>query len=220
MYFAKNKKALFIAVIAAALSLVLSSFSPVVHSETSNSFTVPCTINTYGNAWDGELTFGLSGTVYALVVMSTNGSLINSRESSSAYGVAYNIGPNAIMFQGEPQVDGSGSVQLTPHISGILLQTQLKISQMSLAIMTYNMIQRTIHFSHFKTTLEMLEIHPFYLTRLCNFLKMALFFGAGTPMTTYHSAKHPHSTKQQSSMDKPLKISLTRIVLTGTTTTA
>ncbi len=109
MHLRRNGKTFFITVIAIALCLALTSFSPMVHSETSNSFTLPCTINTYGKAWDGQLVFDLSGTGNYLVVMNTNGTLVNFRESSTAYGVAYNIAPETIMFQGEPQVDGAGS---------------------------------------------------------------------------------------------------------------
>jgi hypothetical protein len=94
---------------ATALCLVLSSFLPIVHSETSNNFTLPCTINTYGNAWGGELAFDLEGTVDAFVVMNTNGTVLNVRESGTSYGAAYNIAPDTILFQGEPQVDGAGS---------------------------------------------------------------------------------------------------------------
>jgi hypothetical protein len=80
---------------------------PIVHlsSETGNSFTLPCTINTYGNAWNGELAFDLSGTVNALVVMNTNGTVLNMRESATTYGPAYFIAPNMLMFEGEPEVN-------------------------------------------------------------------------------------------------------------------
>ena len=106
-----NKKIVFTAVMATALCLVLSSFSPIVHSETDSNFTLPCTINTTGNVWNGDIAFDLSNeTVNALVVMNTNGTLLNVRESSTSYGgSAYNIAPNTLIFQGEPQVGGAGS---------------------------------------------------------------------------------------------------------------
>ena len=97
---------------AAATFLILSSFSPVVRSQTIGSnFTLPATIDTTGNAWDGAIAFDLeqTGGVNALVVMDTNGTLLNVRQSSSAYGVAYNIAPDTLLFQGEPRVDGAGS---------------------------------------------------------------------------------------------------------------
>ena len=106
-HFTRSKKTIFTAVIATALCLVLSSFLPITHSQTSNNFTLPCTINTYGNAWDGDLAFDLSGTgtVNALVVMNTNGTVLNVRESATSYGPAYNIAPDILMFEGEPQVN-------------------------------------------------------------------------------------------------------------------
>ena len=70
---------------------------------------MPCTIATYGNAWDGILAFGLTGSSDYLVVMSTNGTLIALRASSTAYGVVKNIPQDTLVFQGEPLVDGSGS---------------------------------------------------------------------------------------------------------------
>jgi hypothetical protein len=107
----KTKKTIITAVIAATICLLLSSFSPIVQSETASNFTLPATIDTYGNAWDGVIAFDLeqTGGVNALVVMDTNGTLVNVRESSSAYGVAYNIAPDTLLFQGEPRVDGAGS---------------------------------------------------------------------------------------------------------------
>lgn len=107
----KTKKTIITAVIAATICLVLSSFSPIVQSETASNFTLPATIDTYGNAWDGVIAFDLeqTGGVNALVVMDTNGTLVNVRESSSAYGVAYNIAPDTLLFQGEPRVGGAGS---------------------------------------------------------------------------------------------------------------
>ncbi len=91
--------------------LFLSIFVTLTNSQTDNSFTVPCTINTYGTSWNGQLVFDLEQTngINALVVMDTNGNLINLRQYSSPYGVVYNIAPNTLLFQGEPKVGGPGS---------------------------------------------------------------------------------------------------------------
>jgi len=95
---------------ATALCLVLFSFSPVVQSQNSNNFTLPCTIDTYGNAWNGELSFDLSGNnTYALVDMNTNGTVINVRQSTTSYGPTYNIAPNTLLFEGELQATDSNS---------------------------------------------------------------------------------------------------------------
>ena len=96
---------------ATALCLVLSCFLPIVHSETGNGFTLPCTINTTGNAWDGELAFDLEGNTEQgitqqgnyLMVIDTNGTVLAMRESTGSYGAAYNIAPDTLLFQGEPQ---------------------------------------------------------------------------------------------------------------------
>lgn len=70
----------------------VASFNNIqsVHSAPSDSFTVPCRIDTYGQAWEGYLAFGLfrnfnstnsSATASYLVVMGTNGELLYSRKS-------------------------------------------------------------------------------------------------------------------------------------------
>ena len=99
-----SKKRIFIVVMATALVLVLSSFLPMILSQTNN-FTLPCTINTTGNAWNGDIAFDLSNTtVNALVVINTDGTVLSVRESAGSYGPAYNIAPDTLMFEGEPQV--------------------------------------------------------------------------------------------------------------------
>ncbi len=101
------------AVLATALCLVLSSFLPLTHSQTGSSFTLPCTINTTGSAWDGELAFDLSGSTGSyLVVMDTNGTVLNFRESAGTdgYNAAYFIAPDTLMFQGEPETSVPNTV--------------------------------------------------------------------------------------------------------------
>jgi hypothetical protein len=107
LYLRRNRKTIFTAVMATALCLVLSNFLPITLSQTS-SFTLPCAINTYGNAWDGQLAFDLAGTGIGnyLVVMYTNGTIVNLRQSNTGYGVTYKIANNTLLFQGEPQVGG------------------------------------------------------------------------------------------------------------------
>ena len=109
LYLRKCTKKISLVAIGTVLCLILSSFSLVAHSENISSFTLPCTINTYGNAWNGELAFDLSGqpeSASYLVVMDTNGTVLNLRESAgtTGYNAAYFITPDTLMFQGEPQV--------------------------------------------------------------------------------------------------------------------
>jgi hypothetical protein len=80
----------------------------------SASFTVPCTIDTYGNAWNGTLAFGLfhynpsnSARILEsyLVFMNTDGELLSFLEYNDAegyYGIVKNIGNDTLMYQGEP----------------------------------------------------------------------------------------------------------------------
>jgi hypothetical protein len=75
-------------------------------------FVVPCQIQTYGKAWEGTLAFGLfdnfstatlSSTHSYLVVMRTNGEVINFRESNDAsYWAVKQISSDELLFQGEP----------------------------------------------------------------------------------------------------------------------
>lgn len=113
-----TKKIAVIAAVAVAMVLLISSFSSTVQSQTDSNFTLPVTVNTYGNAWNGTLAFdlelsssfvGAKGIGNYMVVMDTDGNLLNLRESSTAYGVVYNIAPDTLLFQGEPKVGGAGS---------------------------------------------------------------------------------------------------------------
>ncbi len=109
-YSRRIRKSVYAAVIVTSLCLVLSSFSSIAYSQNYAIFTLPCTINTYGNAWNGEIAFDLSGiNTYALVVINTNGTLLNVRQSTTPYGPAYNIAPDTLLFEGEPTVPDSSS---------------------------------------------------------------------------------------------------------------
>ena len=118
-HFTKSKKVVFIAVLVAALCFALLNFLPVTLSQNISDFTLPCTIKTYGNAWDGLLAYdlelgsgfmGVGGTGNYLVVMNTTGTVKALRQSPTEYGgSSYNIAPYILMFQGEPQVGGAAS---------------------------------------------------------------------------------------------------------------
>ena len=113
----KNKKIVSLIVIVSSICLVFAALLPTIHSQV-NGFTLPCTITTTGNAWDGYIAFDLelqpnyvgagSNNSY-LVVMDTNGTVLAVRQSSTSYGVVYNVAPDTLMFQGEPQVDGANT---------------------------------------------------------------------------------------------------------------
>lgn len=87
-----------------------------VETTTTTSFAVPCTIDTYGNAWDGNLTFGVfeydptnaSQIIHSyLVVMKTDGELLNLKEYDDPqgdYGITKYINSDTIMYQGAPTV--------------------------------------------------------------------------------------------------------------------
>lgn len=76
---------------------------------------LPYTVDTYGNAWDGPIAFGLSGPngINYLVIMDTNGTLLDLRTSTGGYGAVKNIAQNTFLFQGEPQL--SGGAQIAPN---------------------------------------------------------------------------------------------------------
>jgi hypothetical protein len=114
----KKKQSRSLAVLSGAILLIACIFSfgvvQMVHPVASASFAVPCTINTYGSAWDGNLTFGLfeynpenaSQIIHSyLVVMKTDGELLNLREYSDGgmdYWITKYINSNTAVFQGEP----------------------------------------------------------------------------------------------------------------------
>jgi len=76
------------------------------------SFGIPCQIETNGTAWEGTLAFGLfdnfsvnrlSSDRSYLVVMKSNGEVINLRETNDAsYWAIKQISPEELLFQGEP----------------------------------------------------------------------------------------------------------------------
>jgi hypothetical protein len=92
-----------------------------VQQEESQSI-LPYTVDTYGNAWDGVLAFGVNSY---LVVMETNGTLLDLRTSASGgYGVVKNIDQNTLLFQGEPQVNGASSApNYETHIWNVISNT-------------------------------------------------------------------------------------------------
>lgn len=99
-------------------SLYLQIKSP--EGSAAKTFSVPCNINTYGEVWNGILTFGLfniTGTqqsyISYLVVMGTNGELQYLRSSSGmSYWTVKYISQDTLMYQGEPGF-GAG-----PYIGG------------------------------------------------------------------------------------------------------
>lgn len=105
-----RKKATIPIIIATAIFLLLIGYTVTKSDVFSNGFTLSCTIETYGNAWNGTLAFPLSrgdDNEY-LVVMDTNGDLLNLRKSDG-YDAVYNIANNTLLFQGEPYVDGANT---------------------------------------------------------------------------------------------------------------
>jgi hypothetical protein len=107
-------------ILAVVLLIVFAVFSLLVQTSRLNvtsfgqTFTVPCTISTSGNAWEGNLTFGLlhydsanSSRVLQsyLVNMQTNGQLLNLRQANDPSGDYFEekyISQNTLLFEGEP----------------------------------------------------------------------------------------------------------------------
>jgi len=125
--FRKGRKTVYMVAIATALVLVFSSYTPVLSSSTVDGFTLPCTIKTYGSAWNGEIVFDLYGTTGPsyLVVMDTNGTVLDLRESTGTpgYGPAYNIAPNTLLFEGEPLEVGGAWPRWATHIWNLASNT-------------------------------------------------------------------------------------------------
>jgi hypothetical protein len=105
------------------LSSGLSLIQPLIIQQTNaQQFTLPCTVATYGNAWNGLLAFGLNNY---LVVMNTNGTLVSIRqESSGNYGVIKNIAQDTLLFQGEPDIGGASTApKYATHIWNVASNT-------------------------------------------------------------------------------------------------
>jgi hypothetical protein len=118
--FRKNPRLILLEATTLIVCLILSSQVSIVYPENTDNFTVPCTINTFGNAWEGELAFGLFQTNATngptgsyLVVMSTNGTLEYLRYSTDqSYEVVKNIAPDTLMFDGEPVLGGASDAPI------------------------------------------------------------------------------------------------------------
>ncbi len=126
----ERKKIVFLAIPIVAFLVLVLLFSgflnfgafQIAPVTPSSSFVVPVTIKTYGNAWSGELAFGLwnfnssnGATGGYLVVMNTTGELEYLRQTGDlSYGVVKNIQQNTLMFQGEPILGGSNTAPLQP----------------------------------------------------------------------------------------------------------
>lgn len=97
--------------------LILSGCFKFVSTEASQSLVLPCTIATTGNAWQGNLTFGVSYTNstinqtigYLVVMNTTNGNVSYFQQSDAGYGVAKNVGLNTVMFQGGQVLGGANT---------------------------------------------------------------------------------------------------------------
>lgn len=113
----KNKSLLLLASIILVVILVLASGvfkaqKNVVEILPDQNSALPYTIDTYGNAWDGPIAFGLSGPngVNYLVIMDTNGTLLDLRTSTGGYGVVKNLAQNTFLFEGEPQLSSGAPI--------------------------------------------------------------------------------------------------------------
>ena len=132
----ENKKHRFAFLIPLTTFLSIVSLSScLVLVQAQSNFVLPCTINTYGSVWNGDLTFGLfqfsstqplSGGVSGsyLVVMTTDGQIENTRHTSSFdYWAVKNIAQNTVLFQGEPTTFTANDPEAATHIWNYALNT-------------------------------------------------------------------------------------------------
>ncbi|HTY76115.1 MAG TPA: aryl-sulfate sulfotransferase [Candidatus Nanoarchaeia archaeon] len=113
----KAKVFVFIVAVVLTVILVISEYPSFVNSQTAQSLVLPCTVVTTGNAWQGNLTFGVSTTnstsgittAYLVIMNTTNGAVSYYQQSAAGYGVAKNVGLNTVMFQGGPVLGGANS---------------------------------------------------------------------------------------------------------------
>jgi hypothetical protein len=110
------------AIIIVFSSGIFSGQQTAVQQVAAQGPVLPYTVATYGNAWDGILAFGVNGY---LVVMRTNGTLLDVRTATSNYGVVKNIAQDTLLFQGEPQTTtGANSAPIyATHIWNVVSNT-------------------------------------------------------------------------------------------------
>jgi hypothetical protein len=108
-----SRKVVLLIALLLILCLIISVFFAFGSSTSPfGGFTVPCQIKTYGAAWDGTLAFGLfdnfsvnklSSDRSYLVVMKTNGQLVDLRQTNDAsYWAVKQLSQDELLFQGEP----------------------------------------------------------------------------------------------------------------------
>ncbi len=128
------RKVLVFLVVVFISGFIFSSLT--VRQAFSQNFVLPCTITTTGNAWNGEIAFGLWQTSTAngpigsyIVVMKTDGTVEYLRQSDYPgpnYEVTKNIAQNTLLYQGDPPVGGSSfSVLLATHVWNYVTNTTI-----------------------------------------------------------------------------------------------
>jgi hypothetical protein len=102
-----------LSVVATVFYLILSNTVLPVDNVIADTFVVPCTIDTYGDSWDGYLAFGLmeydtelgsSMTSTYLVIMNTTGDMVVFSKSAPGwnYLVVKKMAEDTLMYQGDP----------------------------------------------------------------------------------------------------------------------
>jgi hypothetical protein len=127
--FIANKTLIIGITVGLLLVLVLSSFASLSVLQ-AGSTNLPYTINTYGSSWDGLIAYDLrqngNSSANYLVVMDTNGTIVNIRQANFNYdGATYNIAPDTLLFEGEPGTNVLGTVWTTcaTHIWNFVTNT-------------------------------------------------------------------------------------------------
>ena len=69
----------------------------------ASASTVPCTINTYGNAWNGTIAYALVGPNSGnVIIMNTDGQVLYSVPINGSYGLVKYIAPDTLLYHGMP----------------------------------------------------------------------------------------------------------------------
>jgi hypothetical protein len=101
---------------------IFGAYQIGVQQVKAQSTPLPYTVSTYGSAWDGIIAYGVNNH---LVVMRTDGTIIDQREGSGNYGIVKNVAQDTLLFQGEPQTTtGANSAPIyAAHIWNVATNT-------------------------------------------------------------------------------------------------
>jgi len=128
--------------------------------------------------------------------MDTTGTLLNLRQANSSYQAAYQIAPDLLMHQGEPEVDGAVTAPTfaTPFWNLTTNSTIDFPNVIGHHDIQYDPVNHT--FLTLQDCIGTMETSQFCSIKLLSLTRWVMSCGFGIPMITFRLAKLTYSTSQ------------------------